>query len=640
MKTRRRDKPTAPLPSQIEGVDRTLWILPAALCVGFIVYPEKAYPMENLGLCAVLGLAALVGAIGFFVAGGPWRERWLASIGRLPALACAALALWAFARWSAMDVKSAGTEWVLGLLWMSVAVAAGVAISTTAESARPGGSENLMRYMRRFFVMAAIAAAAHAFYQYCFGMEKALSQLSPGGAGSGLGAGVINALREKRVTGTLGNPNLFAAQLAMLAAFCVGSLGRREKPAWRGLGAIGWLMLTYALILTASRGGMITFAAVTALGIAMIGFAWRRGPATRVVAILVCIGVSLAYARATASAPGQTGLLDRFSNITTVRERLFYWAIAGKIWAAHPIVGGGPGRFALLYASIKSPMARESQYAHSWIMQTGADLGLIGIALHVLFWGGLVWMLIRASRVRPIPERLWPLLALVGLAFNGLFEFSLQWRAFLAPAGLLAGVACGAQPIVASNRVMRTRGMIGSILVLCALVAAAVIGTPWQIAVRYDTTRYAYISGQADASEIADAMAEASSWQPRDSGFILNEARARMALRQTDRAEKLLKKAAQLNPYSAAVHATYARLLIERNQPPAALAEIDEALKRYPSNLEYRMTKARLLLALRRGPEARDVLESIETDKLPMYAEDRDALDAMRQSAGLKAIGR
>lgn len=633
MKKTRRDNPTAPLPAPMEGVERVAWIMPAALCAGFVYYPEKAYPPENLGLCAVLALAALAGGIGCFIAGGNWRARWLAGIGRGPVLACAALALWALARWSAMDVQSSGTEWVLGLLWMSVAAAFGVAVSSVSESARRGAGEDLLVYLRRFFVVAAIAAAAHAFYQYFIGMERALSQLNQAASGSGLDAGVINALREKRVTGTLGNPNLFAAQLAMLAAFCIGSLGPPEKLLWRALGVVGWAMLTFALVLTASRGGMLTFAFVTVVGIAAIGWSWRRG-LVRSPVITFCILLSAVGAHAAGD-----GLLERLGNITTVRERLFYWEIAAKIWAEHPIVGGGPGRFALLYASLKSPLARESQYAHSWVMQTGADLGLIGVVIYLVFWGGLAWMAWRAINSRGGSERFWPLLALLALCFNGLFEFSLQWRAFLVPAGLLAGLACGAEPAVLS-RARRARGMIGSILMIGALAAALIVGVPWHIAVRHDTIRYEWMSGGADASEIADAMAKASSWQPRDSGYVLNEARARMALGQTERARELLGKAAALNPYSAAVHATHARLLIERIQPIDALAEINQALKRYPSNLEYRMMKARILLSLERDAEARDVLESIEADGLPMYPEDRDALDRMRVSVGLKAIGR
>ncbi len=640
MRTKRRDTPTSPLPEPGPGIERAAWSLPAALCAGFAYYSEKAFPMENLGLCAVLGLAALTGGIGCLAAGGAWRGRWLAGMGRLPALACVALALWALARWSAMDVRSEGVEWVLGLLWMSVAAAAGVAVASVAETARAGGSERLLIYLRRCFVVAAAAAAAYAFYQYFIGMDRTLARMNETGAVGDLGAGITHALREKRVTGTLGDANLFAAQLLLLAPFCIGSLGRGEKPAWRAAGAFGWAMLAGALVLTASRGGMVAFALATAAGLAAVGWAWKRGAAARLAALVLCAALWLAADRAAAATAGQAGLLDRLGNISTVRERLFYWAIAAKIWAAHPLAGGGPGRFALLYAALKSPMARESKYAHSWLMQDGSDLGLIGVALSILFWGGLAWMALRALRARPLPERFWPLLALAALCFNGLFEFALQWRAFLVPAGMLAGIACGAQPSDAFGRATRARGMIAALFCLGALVAAAAIGTPWQIALRYDTIRLDWIMGAADANDTVAAMAKASAWQPRDASFVLTEARARMALRQPAQAEELLKKAARLNPYSAEVHATYARLLLSRNRPDAARAELDEALKRYPSKLEYRMAKARLLLGLRRDAEAREVLESIETDRLPMYAEDRDALDAMRKSVGLKVIGR
>ncbi|MCE5230361.1 O-antigen ligase family protein [bacterium] len=618
MKSARRDNPVPP--AETESLDRVLWILPAALCVGFVVYLEKAWPMENLGFCAVLGLTAFSGILAALIAGREWRARFLSNISRWPILSFIAFALYALARWSVMDVKSAGTEWVCGLLWMSVAIAAGVTVSTLAETSRPGGNENLLLYVRRFFIVIAILSAAHAFYQYFIGWERTLATLNQ--AGSGLDAGIAHALREKRVSGRLGNPNLFAAQLSMLAVFCVGSLNRRERPACRVSGAAGWLALAAALVLTASRGGMLTFALVTILGLAAAGIAPRnRRP-------LLCAFLAMA----TIAPVAAQGLIERIGNITTVRERLFYWDIAARIWGENPIFGGGPGRFALLYSQLKSPMARESQYAHSWLMQTGADLGLIGVVLYSIFWLGIAWMAWRAVR----SERFWPLLALVALALNGLFEFTLQWRAFLVPAGLFAGLACGAGPLPAS-RLACARGIAAALLAACALLAASYISIPWQTAIRYE---WVSRESQQDPAQAADALATASLWQPRDSSFVLNEARARMALRQDDLAASLLDRAARLNPYSAAVPAVRARLLIARNQPAGALNQIDKALDLYPSNLAYRMIKARLLISLNRIPEARDILESIERDKLPMYPEDRDDLDKLRVSCGLKPIGR
>lgn len=655
---KKRPKSPAPLAAEPEPLDRVAWVLPAMLFAGFFYYPVKSWPMENLGLCAVMGLAAAAGGIGFTWAGGRWRALWLSKIGRLPVIAGAALSLYALTRWSAMDVGSFGTEWVLAVLWMTVAMALGTAAATAADAAAPGGSINLILYLRRFMIAVAIAAALHGIYQYAYGWERTLAAIGndPARYGGVVDKGVEFALQERRISGRLGDPNLFATQLAMLAAFCIGSIGRGEKRGWRIAGGAGWLALAAALVLSGSRGGMLTFAAVTLAGLAAIGGTWRGNKFISNVFIVFLILLTIT--------PACAGLLERLGNISTVRERLFYWTIAAKIWAMHPIVGGGPGRFALMYAGLKSPMARESQQAHSWLMQAGADLGIVGAGLEILLWGAVAWMAWKAfvdgrrgrlphSSQPRIPEYFWPLLAVTALSFNGLFEFAIQWRAFLVPAGLLIGLAGGAEKkIPESGRGSDLPGWFASILCGCALAAAAALSPAWHLALRCEwdareaigDAKHAYDHGRLDEAsqavkDAATAFETAAKWQPRDAEFVLNQARQYLALGKPEEASTLLDRAAKLNPYSAAVRATQARLLIDQNRLAPALAKIDEALGLYPSNLEYRMIKIGLLVRLGRDAEARDLLESIERDRLPMYSEDRAALDDMRLKLGMKPVG-
>ncbi len=115
----------------------------------------------------MLGLAALTGGIGCLAAGGAWRGRWLAGMGRLPALACVALALWPW---------RAGRRWTPDEGWNGARTPVDerrgrgrVAVASVAETARAGGSERLLIYLRRCFVVAAAAAAAYACYQYFIG---------------------------------------------------------------------------------------------------------------------------------------------------------------------------------------------------------------------------------------------------------------------------------------------------------------------------------------------------------------------------------------------------------------------------------------------------------------------------------------
>jgi hypothetical protein len=91
---------------------------------------------------------------------------------------------------------------------------------------------------------------------------------------------------------------------------------------------------------------------------------------------------------------------DRLTATGSVRAR--YWRDALNIWSAHPILGAGAGSYPTARARVRKD-AIDVQHAHGYVVQTLADLGLVGLLLSL---AALVAWIVAAARPLgiPIPE--------------------------------------------------------------------------------------------------------------------------------------------------------------------------------------------------------------------------------------------
>jgi hypothetical protein len=365
--------------------------------------------------------------------------------------------------------------------------------------------------------------------------------------------------------------------------------------------------------------------------------------------------------RAAAGATGKGvagGWLERLARVDTIRERLFYWSIAVKIWARHPVIGAGPGSFERLYPLYKSPLAHESQYAHSWIFQYGAELGIVGVGLIGVAWAGAAWGWWRAARRAGAPladdglalsaarEARWPMLAVAMLGLNGLVEFSLQWRVFLVMAGALAGLGCGlwrvANPGAIAATPARWRWRAAMARLFCALTGVAMTGAI-VVGVPYDLAADAAWQGQLaqDAHDLDGALAahaKALRWEPDDAREMVSMAGALTLARRPQSAWDLLLKAQAINPDSASIRAAQASWLERAGRRQEAADKLGEAVAIYPTKVDYRLDRARLALDLGRAEAARADLEAIERGGWPVWEFQREQYNALRRRAGLAPV--
>jgi putative inorganic carbon (HCO3(-)) transporter len=207
-----------------------------------------------------------------------------------------------------------------------------------------------------------------------------------------------------RLTGSNLDPNELASMLVAGMALSVGlAANLRGKPGPRlaVLAAGGICLLTS--MLTGSRGGLVSLAAMVIVGI-VFGGRWRGRIALggAVVAVIVVFYIA-------ALAPPQ--IRQRIQQSDQGQERVFegrttLWEIGKRMVEAHPVTGVGAGNFQTSsrhYLLQPGAVFRSDvviftpQVAHNTYLGVAAELGLVGLTLFLTITGFSLFSLIRAA---------------------------------------------------------------------------------------------------------------------------------------------------------------------------------------------------------------------------------------------------
>jgi len=260
-----------------------------------------------------------------------------------------------------------------------------------------------------------------------------------------------------RWAGPLAHPNNLAGFLAL--TFPVALAARRVLRPRVGKGAwsLALLILLCAGLQTDSRGGLLAFGAGLLAYLILIYHAalgrWARARWPWLVGGLVGVGGLGLWGLGLRSAPVDGGGRWSFHwQHFTIQERLCLWETAERMIRTRPLLGWGPGTFALVSPNLQPASQRRaklSAHAHNTYLQIAAEQGLLGLVAFLLvfavaFRDGLA-ALVRAQE----PERqawLCGLLAgLLAFYLTGLFDFnlgipSIQWY-FWSLLGLLVSLS-------------------------------------------------------------------------------------------------------------------------------------------------------------------------------------------------------
>jgi O-antigen ligase len=213
-------------------------------------------------------------------------------------------------------------------------------------------------------------------------------------------AGAFTALRPGS---SVGNANLLGVLMAAGVALLAAQLARGTSGlAWRGPALAA---MSVALVATLSRGAWL--AAACGLGVALVPVSGAGDAAARA-RVRVAAVLALVPAAAWALLVARAGVLARageaFSgHATSGPARLTIAQAALTIARAHPLTGGGPDTFRLLFPALQDrALAAEigmPLHAHSVVLQVLATLGLIGIIAGAA-WCAALTLTLRDARVQ------------------------------------------------------------------------------------------------------------------------------------------------------------------------------------------------------------------------------------------------
>jgi putative inorganic carbon (HCO3(-)) transporter len=265
-----------------------------------------------------------------------------------------------------------------------------------------------------------------------------------------------------RAYGTFGQPNPFAGYLEMVLPIALGLafwqrpwIGRPSRLTLLALVATG--VIGAGLLMSLSRGAWLG----VAVGLVALFWAQVRrgglivaGGAALVVAVLVLDSVQLvptAVSARLAQVVQYFGLFDASRVVPTpqnwaIVERMAHWQAAWNMYMARPILGVGPGHYALAYPEFRVndfwiyPLG----HAHNIYLNVMAETGFLGILAYLGQW--VAWLaVILAGRRRsrsPIDRALAAgiLASFVAVAVHNSFD-DLYVHGLNAQFGMLLGLA-------------------------------------------------------------------------------------------------------------------------------------------------------------------------------------------------------
>jgi hypothetical protein len=341
----------------------------------------------------------------------------------------------------------------------------------------------------------------------------------------------------------------------------------------------------------------------------------RRGVGAIALVALLLVPVAVAGVLAT-SPQGLTGSISKgFNDLTnpnaavpandptrltaigSVRAR--YWDEALHIWRDHEAVGVGAGGYRTARLRIRQDTLNV-RHAHGYVVQTMADLGLVGLAISLALF--VAWLAAAARTMGLVPaaarrapytaERVGMLtLAAIVLVF-GVHSF-VDWTWIVpgnaVPALLCAGWLAGRGPLTEAvgpriaraewaATMRRESWRIAGALGVVVLTIAAVWAT-WQPQRSVDATDSALEAVEANKLPVARAdVQRARAADPLSTTPYYVGATVEQAAGNIGGARRLYAQAVHMQPASSEPWLRLAQFELDQSNPPAALRAIGPAL--------------------------------------------------------------
>jgi Tfp pilus assembly protein PilF len=277
----------------------------------------------------------------------------------------------------------------------------------------------------------------------------------------------------------------------------------------------------------------------------------------------------------------------RLTAVASVRAR--YWKEALQVFSAHPLVGAGAEGYATAHLRYETDTL-EVRHAHGFIVQTLADLGLVGLLAALALLG--TWLAAAGRATHP---------------------FNRRWSGWRAWRRSRPGERPGWHPLQAGELAAYTPERIGLLSMLCVVVvfgAHSFIDWTWYVpgdacvallCAGWLAARGPLAPGSrerarggarpshvrmlvAGAAVIAALLAAWSQWQPQRSEEARQDAYVQLEAHRAGAAFAAAKSAVSRDPLSVESLFTLATVQQVAGQPARARATLERAVRLQPSN--------------------------------------------------------
>jgi O-antigen ligase len=243
----------------------------------------------------------------------------------------------------------------------------------------------------------------------------------------------LKRMSSSRIFSTLLYPNVLAGALLLLLPAILAALWQLRElltPAarWFLISLVGTAGLA-CLYWSGSKGGWLLMLLLGLLALLRLPFSQR-------LKVVLVVGILVA---------GLAGFFLRHAmffkkGATSVSARFDYWRAAVQTAKAKPMLGSGPGTFAIAYEKIKRPESEMARLVHNDYLQQASDSGLAGLLAYALFIAGALGTSFpRSGKVRTAQPDDWLTFAVwlgvLGWGLQSFIEFglyipALAWLAF------------------------------------------------------------------------------------------------------------------------------------------------------------------------------------------------------------------